>query len=67
MGWLNLALMYKRATGKDIKLIPVYIDQEAKIFRVGKGITVDADVPLAEQSARVEGYLAAGIRGQMTE
>ena len=67
MGWLNLALMYKRATGKDIKLIPVYIDQEAKVFRVGKGITVDADVPLAEQSARVEGYLAAGIRGQMTE
>lgn len=67
MGWLHLVNMYKRATGKDIRLIPIHIDQENRVFRVGKGITVDADVPLAEQESRVERYIAAGIRGQLTE
>lgn len=67
MGWLNLATMYKRATGKDIKLVPVHIDQKEHVFRVGKGITVDPDVPLADQEAHIERFLAAGIRGQQTE
>lgn len=67
MGWLNLTTMYQRATGKTIKMIPVYIDQQAKLFRVGKGITADPDVPLKEQEERIERYLAAGIRGQRTE
>ena len=67
MGWLNLVAMYKRATGKDIRLIPVYIDQAEHVFRVEKGITADPDVPLSEQEDRIERYLAAGIRGQLTE
>jgi len=67
MGWLNLVTMYNRSTGKDIRLIPIHIDEPAKLFRVCKGITVDADVPLAEQEERVERYIAAGIRGQMME
>ena len=64
MGWLNLTAMYRRATGKDVRLVPVHIDQAAHVFRVGKGITVDPDMPLAEQEHRVERYLAAGLRGQ---
>lgn len=67
MGWLNLVTMYKRATGKDIKLVPIHIDQKAHVFRVGKGIIADPDVPLAEQEARIERYLAAAIRGQQAE
>lgn len=67
MGWLNLVAMYKRATGKDIRLIPVYIDQAEHVFRVEKGITADPDVLLSEQEERIERYLAAGIRGQLTE
>lgn len=67
MGWLNLVTMYRRAMGKDIRMIPIYIDEPAKLFRVGKGITADPDVPLKEQEERIERYIAAGIRGQLTE
>ncbi len=67
MGWLNLTTMYARATGKPLRLIPVHIDQKAKVFRVGKAITVDADVPLKEQEDRIERYLAAGLRGKQAE
>ena len=67
MGWLNLVSMYHKATGKVIRMVPVYIDQESRLFRVGKGITADPDIPLAEQEQRIERYLAAGIRGQLEE
>lgn len=65
MGWLNLVTMYRRATGKDIRLVPIHIDLEHHLFRVEKSITAEADVPLAEQEERIERYLAAGIRGQL--
>ncbi len=64
MGWLNIVSLYRRQTGKELKMVPVYIDQKAKVFRVGKGITADADIPLAEQEDRIERYLAAGIRNE---
>lgn len=67
MGWLNLVTMYKRATGKDVKMVPVHIDEANKVFRVGKGIMADPDVPLKEQESRIERYLAAGLRGELTE
>ncbi len=64
MGWLNLCTLYRRQTGKDLKMVPVHIDRKAKVFRVGKGITVNPDVPLEAQESRIERYLATGIRGQ---
>ncbi len=67
MGWLNLVTMYKRATGKDIKMVPIHIDQKHRVFQVQKGITAAPDIPLAEQEERIERYLAAGIRGKLTE
>lgn len=67
MGWLNLTSMYKRATGKDIRMIPVYIDEEARLFRVGKSIQANPDVPLKEQEERIERYIAACIRGKQPE
>ena len=67
MGWLNLLNMYNRATGKVIKMVPVYIDQKEHVFRVRKSIVADPEVPIADQAERIERYLAAGIRGQMTE
>ena len=65
MGWLNLVTMYQRATGKPLKMIPIYIDEEAKLFRVKKAITADADIPLADQQERIERYIAASIRNQL--
>lgn len=65
MGWLNLCAMYQRATGKPLKMVPVHIDQKAHVFRVGKGIYADPDVPLSAQESRIERYLAAGLRGKM--
>ncbi len=67
MGWLNLTAMYKRATGKDIRMIPVYIDEDARLFRVGKSIQADPDVPLKEQETHIERYIAACIRGEQPE
>lgn len=63
MGWLNLVSMYHKATGKVIRMVPVYIDEKAKTFRVGKGITADPELPIAEQSEGIEAYIAAHIRG----
>lgn len=67
MGWLNLTSMYYKATGKTIKMIPIHIDVPGKTFRVGKAITADPEAPLKEQEARIERYLAAGIRGEVIE
>lgn len=67
MGWLNLCSMYQRATGKSLKMVPVHIDQEARVFRVGKGIYTDPDVPLSEQEGCIERYLAAGLRGELKD
>lgn len=67
MGWLNLCAMYHRATGKPLKMVPVHIDQKKHVFRVGKGIYADPDVPLSEQESRIERYLAAGLRGQLKD
>jgi len=67
MGWLNLVAMYQRATGKVIRMVPIYIDEEARLFRGCKSITADPDVPLSEQEERIELYIAACIRGQMIE
>ena len=63
MGWLNLTSMYHKATGKVIKMIPVYIDVPGKTFRVGKAITAKPDVPIREQEERIERYIASAIRG----
>lgn len=67
MGWLNLVNMYHRATGKTIRMVPIHIDQKNGVFRVQKAITADPDIPLNEQEERIERYLAAGIRGQLTD
>ncbi len=66
MGWLNLCTLYRRATGRDLKMVPVYIDEKAKLFRVGKAVTADADTPLSEQEESIERYLASWIRGIST-
>lgn len=64
MGWINLITMYQRATGKNLRLVPVYIDVPGKTFRVGKSLLPDPDRPIAQQSAEIERYIAACIRGK---
>lgn len=66
MGWLNLCTMYQKATGKPLKMVPIHIDEKNHVFRVGKGIYVEPDIPLSEQESRIERYLAAGLRGEST-
>ncbi len=65
MGWLNICVMYRRATGKDLPIYPVHIDPKGKAFRIGEAVTLDADKPLVEEEKRLERYLAAGLRGQI--
>ena len=67
MGWINLITMYRRATGKNIKLVPVYLDVPRGTFRVCKGMYADPDAPIREQSARIEKYIAGCIRGEIAD
>lgn len=67
MGWLNLVNMYHKATGKVIRMMPVYIDESTGTFRVHKAITADPEIPVKEQEERIERYIAAGIRGQLEQ
>ena len=65
MGWINLVSMYNKATGKNIRMIPVFIDETSGTFNVCKGITADPEIPVKEQADSIERYIAAGIRGQL--
>ena len=65
MGWINLVSMYNKATGKNIRMIPVFIDETSGTFNVCKGITTDPEIPVKEQADSIERYIAAGIRGQL--
>ena len=65
MGWINLVSMYNKATGKNIRMIPVFIDESSGTFNVCKGITADPEIPVKEQADSIERYIAAGIRGQL--
>ncbi len=64
MGWLNICELYRKQTGRDLPIRPVYIAPQKHTFYIGKSIVLDAEVPLKEQEKGVERYLAAGLRGE---
>lgn len=66
-GWMNLCTMYHRATGKALRMYPVYIDVKGKHYKVAKPVMFDPARTVDEQSGELGRILAAGIRGQEIE
>ena len=66
-GWLNVCTMFYRATGKNLTLYPVHIDQKKHCFEVQKPVMFDGERPLEEQQDALVKHLAAGLRGQHVE
>lgn len=63
-GWLNLCVMYYRATGKALPMYPVHIDCKNKHFHVSKPIVFDTSLSLEEQMHELAEKLGMGLRGE---
>lgn len=63
-GFLNIAVMYYRATGKALRFYPVHINHKGKEFHVAKSIVFDVTRTLDEQVDEIAAHLAKGLRGQ---
>lgn len=63
-GFLQIAPMYHKATGKALKFWPVHIDYKKHEFRVAAPIAFDPERTLADQAAEIEKVLAYGLRGE---
>lgn len=66
-GFLQIAPMYYKATGKALKFYPVHIDYNDHVFRVSKPIAYDPEKTLDEQTPELVRVLAAGLRGEKLE
>jgi len=63
-GFLNIAVMYYKATGKALRFYPVHIVHN-KAFHVAKSIVFDPSRTLEEQVEELAAHLAKGLRGQL--
>lgn len=66
-GWMKLCVLYHRATGKALRMYPVYIDTKGHHFKVAKPVMYDPDRSLEEQEQPLCRILEAGIRGRDME
>ena len=63
-GFLQVAPMYYKATGKALKFYPVHLDYRKHVFKVAKPIAFDPEKTLEEQMPALVEVLAKGLRGQ---
>ena len=63
-GFLQVAPMYYKATGKVLKFYPVHLDYHKHVFKVAKPIAFDPERTLEEQMPALVEVLAKGLRGQ---
>ena len=63
-GFLQIAVMYYRATGKPLRFYPVHIDYHHQMFQVARPIAFDTARTLEEQQDEIVHVLAAGLRGE---
>ena len=60
-GFIDVARIYKKRTGKDLCFVPMYIAPTLKKACIGKGTFFRSDVPAAEEKQRVKDHLMSGI------
>ena len=66
-GFLHVAPMFYKATGKALRFYPVHIDHRGHTFTVAKPVVYDPTRTLEEQTQEIADALAAGLRGQANE
>ena len=62
-GFLMIAPMTYRSLGIALKFYPVHIDYKNRIFKVGKPIQYQPEIPLKEQEEVIVAHISQGIRG----
>lgn len=60
-GFLLLGQMYRHATGKSLRFVPLYIDEANKTIKEYRYITIDH---FRENRAEVYGYIKSAINGR---
>ena len=65
-GFMNIAPLYKRRTGNDLKFWPVHIDHRKRRFIVSAPVKMDPERTLEDQLKELEDALAYGLRGGKT-
>lgn len=60
-GFVDVARLYYKRTGKELSFVPLYIAPKLKKMYLGKPIKFSADVPIAEERRRVCNYLMQEI------
>ena len=59
--FIDLARFYYKKTGKELSFVPLYVAPKLKTLFFGKPIRFRADVPIAEERARICGELMDAI------
>lgn len=60
-GFVDLARLYHRRTGKLLRFYPVYLEKKNAVISVGKPIVYDPEIPMEQQREQVISYLADQI------
>lgn len=61
-GFLSVATMYYRATGKALSFYPVHIDYRSHVFTVSSPVTFDIERTLDQQVDEIEEHLKKGLK-----
>ena len=60
-GFVDVARLYYKRTGKELSFVPLYIAPKLKKMYLGKPIKFSADTPIAEERRRICDYLMQEI------
>ena len=63
-GWLRLGQLWYKASGRALKMYPVYLDQKEHVFRVASPVWYDPARRFSEQEKELADKLTSGIRGE---
>ena len=63
-GFLQLGVLYRRMTGKDLPFRPVHLDHKHHVFRVSGPVFLDPGRTVDEQKDEISALLAKGLRGE---
>ena len=66
-GFLHVAPLYHKATGKALRFYPVHIDHRNHTFTIAKPVVYDPERTLEEQTEDIVNVLAPGLRGEAPE
>lgn len=60
-GFVDIARLYFKRTGKNLSFVPLYIAPKLKKMYLGKPITFSADAPIEEERRRICDYIMSEV------